>query len=111
MTVTYQLEEKKEKLTYKNSKTSYLIHQRSIKTDCPAYSPFMTPFFDRSYSVRETFTEGEAVSDRMFLLIEGFGRSRSWQINYRDDSERMAIEKFEQDWSNLWNPQAILELD
>ena len=115
MTVTYQLEEKKEKLIYNDSKTSYLIHQRSIKTECPAFSPFMK-FDDRSYSVKETLTEGEAISDQMFLL-EIDGQSRSWRINYRGyaDSERMVIqeevEKFEQDWSNLWNPQAKLELD
>ena len=110
MTVTYQLEEKKEKLTNNGSKTSYLIHQRSIKTDCPgtpdcpAFCPNYEP--DRSYSVRETFTEGEAGSDRMVFFYD-----RSQGFDRGSDSERMAIEKFEQDWSNLWNPQAILELD
>ena len=104
MTVTYHLEEKKEKLTYNGVKVSYLIHQRSIKTDCE-YEP------DRSYRVEETFYEGEAVwIERCFFSDrnQGFDRGSDSRLS---DSERMAIEKFEQDWSNLWNPQAILELD
>ena len=43
-----------------------------------------------SYDVQETLTEGRDESDR---VIE-------------TEMTQEEVEKFEEDWSNLWNPQA-----
>ena len=90
--MTYQLEEKKTK-TIGNPKssdnTTTLIHQRSIKV--PEY--FVPVYFVRSCVVHETFTEGKAVPDRVDF----------WSGNREMTQEE--VEKFEQDWSKLWNPQ------
>ena len=97
VTVTYDLEEKKTK-TIGNPKssdnTTTVIHQRSIKV--PHYlAPVLSV---RSCGVHETFTEGEAL-DR---VVYSTGNRPMTQEE---------VEKFEQDWSNLWNPEAVLELD
>ena len=98
MTVTYEMEEKKTK-TIGNPKssdnTTTLIHQRSIKV--PEY--FAPVYSVRSCVVHETFTEGEAALDRVVY-------SRAHRPMTQEE-----VEKFEQDWSNLWNPKAKLELD
>ena len=96
VTVTYKMEEKKTK-TIGNPKssdnTTTLIHQRSIKV--PHY---LAPVLSVR-GVHETFTEGEAALDRVVY----FSGNRPMT--------QEEVEKFEQDWSNLWNPEAVLELD
>ena len=96
--VTYELEEKKEKTIanpMSSDKRTTLIHQRSIKV--PHYlAPVLSV---RSCGVHETFTEGEAALDRVVY----FSGNRPMT--------QEEVEKFEQDWSNLWNPEAVLELD
>ena len=96
VTVTYELEEKKTK-TIGNPKlsdnTTTLIHQRSIKV--PHY---LAPVLSVR-GVHEIFTEGEAALDR---VVYSTGNRPMTQEE---------VEKFEQDWSNLWNPEAKLELD
>ena len=98
MTVTYEMEEKKTK-TIGNPKssdnTTTLIHQRSIKVPHDL-SPVRSV---RSCGVHEIFTEGEAAPDR---VVYSTGNRPMTQEE---------VEKFEQDWSNLWNPEAVLELD
>ena len=102
MTVTYEMEEKKTK-TIGNPKssdnTTTLIHQRSIKV--PHYlAPVGGSVLSALYcGVHETFTEGEAALDRVVY----FSGNRPMT--------QEEVEKFEQDWSNLWNPEAVLELD
>ena len=96
--VTYELEEKKEKTIanpMSSDKRTTLIHKRSIKV--PHYlAPVLSV---RSCGVHETFTEGEAALDRVVY----FSGNRPMT--------QEEVEKFEQDWSNLWNPEAVLELD
>ena len=100
MTVKYELEKKKKKIIYNpeasdNKATTLIVHERSIKV--PEY--FAPVYSVRSCVVHETFTEGKAVPDRVDF----------WSGNREMTQEE--VEKFEQDWSNLWNPQAKLELD
>ena len=57
-------------------KMTIIIHSRSID--------------DRCYDVQETLTEGRDEPDR---VIE-------------TEMTQEEVEKFEEDWSNLWNPQA-----
>ena len=98
--VTYDLEEKKKKTIanpMSSDKRTTLIHERSMmvpEDDCGSllYVP------NNCCSSHETFfgsTEGEA---RVY--------SRAHRPMTQEE-----VEKFEQDWSNLWNPEAKLELD
>ena len=57
-------------------KMTIIIHSRSID--------------DRCYDVQETLTEGRDEPDR---VIE-------------TEMTQEEVEKFEEDWNNLWNPQA-----
>ena len=102
--VTYDLEEKKKKTIanpMSSDKRTTLIHERSMmvpEDDCGSllYVP------NRCCSFHETFfgsTEGEAALDRVVY-------SRAHRPMTQEE-----VEKFEQDWSNLWNPEAVLELD
>ena len=50
---------------------------------------------DRSYTVQETLTEGKDVPDRDVVT----------QMTQEE------VAKFEEDWSNLWNPQAKPDFD
>ena len=76
----YHLVERKQKTNVDPSdntlKMTIIIHSRSID--------------DRCYDVQETLTEGMDERDR---VIET-------QMTQEE------VEKFEEDWSNLWNPQA-----
>ena len=76
----YHLVERKQKTNVDPSdntlKMTIIIHSRSID--------------DRCYDVQETLTEGMDEPDR---VIET-------QMTQEE------VEKFEEDWSNLWNPQA-----
>ena len=111
MIVTYDLEEKKKKTIanpMSSDKRTTLIHERSIMVPEDAYgangeyeSIVYVP--NRCCSFHETFfgsTEGEAALDRVPVYFSG----------YRPMTQE-EVEKFEQDWSNLWNPEAVLELD
>ena len=96
VTVTYEMEEKKIGNPKSSDNTTTVIHQRSIKV--PHYlAPVLSV---RSCGVHETFTEGEAALDRVPVYFSG-----------NRPMTQEEVEKFEQDWSNLWNPEAKLELD
>ena len=107
--VTYDLEEKKKKTItnpMSSDKRTTLIHERSIMVPEDAYGAngeyesIYVP--NRCCSFHETFfgsTEGEAALDRVVY-------SRAHRPMTQEE-----VEKFEQDWSNLWNPEAVLELD
>ena len=125
--VTYQLVEKKKKtvdnpqVSDNTSKTTIHLHSRSIdailETVKQAPGAFLSSFCAqlqlegffleyepcRSYSVKETLTEGQDGHNR---IVVG---SRIGQFGNPMTQEE--VEKFEEDWSNLWNPQAKLELD
>ena len=117
--VTYQLVEKKKKtvdnpqVSDNTSKTTIHLHSRSIDAiletvkQAPGQLQLEGPLKQyepyRSYSVKETLTEGQDGRDRIVVgsRIGHFGQPMTQE----------EVEKFEQDWSNLWNPQAKLELD
>ena len=117
--VTYQLVEKKKKtvdnpqVSDNTSKTTIHLHSRSIDAiletvkQAPGPETVEGPFLEyepcRSYSVKETLTEGQDGHNR---IVVG---SRIGQFGNPMTQEE--VEKFEEDWSNLWNPQAKLELD
>ena len=62
-------------------KVTTFIHTRSID--------------DRSYAVQETLSEGEEVPER----------------TVETQMTQEEVEKFEEDWSNLWNSQAKPDFD
>ena len=121
--VTYQLVEKKKKTVDNpqvsidnSSKTTIHLHSRSINAiletvkQAPGQLQLEGFFLEyepcRSYSVKETLTEGQDGHNR---IVVG---SRIGQLTYiHRPMTQEEVEKFEQDWSNLWNPQAKLELD
>ena len=85
----YKLVERKEKTLVipeafdGTPKKTIITHFRSIQ-------PHWRLFNYRSITVKETFTEGRDEPDR---VIE-------------TEMTQEEVEKFEEDWSNLWNPQA-----
>jgi hypothetical protein len=121
--VTYHLVEKKAK-TLANPKgsddtpkTTIFIHKRSIKAR-GADAPFVKCESNRSYSVQETLTEGEDDPDR--IVEAQIDRVQIGRCGWRQyvvttgalsPMTQEEVEKFEEDWSNLWNPQSKLELD
>ena len=75
-------------------KMTILIHSRSISTDDPSID-------DRCYVVQDNITEGEVI--------------RTEGKKYLDKNEAEMtpeeVQKFEEDWGNLWKPQDKTELD
>ena len=98
----YHLVEKKQetlvdpKASDSTPKMTILIHSRSISTDDPSIA-------DRCYVVQENITDGVVI--------------RTESKKYLDQNETEMtpeeVQRFEEDWCNLWKPQARLypELD
>ena len=97
VTVTYELEEKKKKILYNpeasDNKATTHIHERSIKG--PQDAVHDEP--NRSCSVHQTFFE--ATENRTKSVFE-------FELRIGDrPMTQEEVEKFEQDWINLWNPE------
>ena len=113
MTVTYQLVEEKKK-TVVNPQVSdntpkTTIHRILVEKvkQAPGPETIEGPFLQyepyRSYSIKEILTEGQDGQNQIVV------RSRTCEFDRPMTQEE--VEKFEQDWSKLWNPQAKIELD
>ena len=74
--------------------TTQLIHSRSVD--------------DISYTVSESLLEGNHVVTTQMTQNDEPVRGVRVVATRMTQEE---VEKFEQDWSNLWNPEAKLELD
>ena len=98
----YHLMEKKQetlvdpKASDSTPKMTILIHSRSISTDDPSIA-------DRCYVVQENITDGVVI------------RTEDKKYLDRNETEMTPeeVQRFEEDWCNLWKPQARLypELD
>ena len=75
-------------------KMTILIHSRSISTDDPSID-------DRCHVVQENITEGEVI------------RTEGKKYLDKNETEMTSeeVQKFEEDWRNLWKPQDKAELD
>ena len=71
-------------------KMTILIHSRSILSDDPSID-------DRCYVVQENITENE--------VIRTEGKKNETEMTPEE------VQKFEEDWCNLWKPQDKAELD
>ena len=101
MTVTYYLVEWRgkslvnPKASDDTPKMTQSIHKRSIEATYPCDCGFVEYEPYRSYKIQETLTEGEDVPDRDVVT----------QMTQEE------VAKFEEDWSNLWNPKAKPDFD
>ena len=102
----YKLVERKEKILVipeasdRTPKTTIHEHFRSIQ-------PHYRLFNYRSYTVKETFTEGKDESDRVIETQHLFKEGKYDQGHEMSQEE---VERFEKQWSNLWNPELTADV-
>ena len=96
----YHLVEQKQEILVDTKASDYtpemtiLIHSRSILSDDPSID-------DRCYVVQENITEYEVI------------RTEGKKFMDQNETEMTPeeVQKFEEDWCNLWKPQDKAELD
>ena len=96
----YHLVEQKQEILVDTKASDYtpemtiLIHSRSILSDDPSID-------DRCYVVQENITENEVI------------RTEGKKFLDQNETEMTPeeVQKFEEDWCNLWKPQDKAELD
>ena len=96
----YHLVEQKQEILVDTKASDYtpemtiLIHSRSILSDDPSID-------DRCYVVQENITEYEVI------------RTEGKKFLDQNETEMTPeeVQKFEEDWCNLWKPQDKAELD
>ena len=96
----YHLVEQKQEILVDTKASDYtpemtiLIHSRSILSDDPSID-------DRCYVVQENITEYEVI------------RTEGKKVLDQNETEMTPeeVQKFEEDWCNLWKPQDKAELD
>ena len=96
----YHLVEQKQEILVDTKASDYtpemtiLIHSRSILSDDPSID-------DRCYVVQENITENEVTRTEGKMYLD------------QNETEMTPeeVQKFEEDWCNLWKPQDKAELD
>ena len=99
----YKLVERKEKTLVPEAfggtpKMTIFTHFRSIE-------PHGRLFNYRSITVKETFTEGKDEPDQVIETQYTFGGK-----NEKGEMSQEEVEKFEEQWSNLWNPELTVDV-
>ena len=96
----YKLVERKEKTQVNpkafddTPKMTIFTHFRSIEPHCRLSNY-------RSITVKETFTEGKDEPDRVIETQHTFGGKNE----EKGEMSQEEVQRFEDQWSNLWNPE------
>ena len=79
--------------------------KKTIFTHFRSLQPHGRLFDYRSITVKETFTEGKDELDRVIETQHTFGSK-----NEKGEMSQEEVQRFEDQWSNLWNPELTADV-